>query len=126
MYKNPVSHIPSLTDCLQLNGKELSYNNLNDANGAIELLKEFDLPTAVAVKHANPCGVASADDILTAYLKAYNSDPVSIFGGIVALNRKVESDIAIELTKIFLEIIIAPDFSDDALEILRKRKIFEF
>lgn len=106
----------SLVNAVQLNGKQLSYNNINDTNGAVELLKEFSEPTIVAVKHANPCGVASADDIKTAYLRAYDADPVSIFGGIVAANREIDGDTAREMKKIFLEIVIAPSFTDEALE----------
>lgn len=108
----------------QLHGKELSYNNINDANGALDVLKEFgfDQPTAVGVKHANPCGVGIGADIHEAYLKAYEADPVSIFGGIVALNREVDEATAQELAKIFLEIIIAPSFSEQALDILTKKK----
>ncbi|MBR6408120.1 MAG: bifunctional phosphoribosylaminoimidazolecarboxamide formyltransferase/IMP cyclohydrolase [Clostridia bacterium] len=108
----------------QLHGKELSYNNINDANGALDVLKEFgwDKPAAVGVKHANPCGVGTGETIYEAYMKAYNADPVSIFGGIVALNRPVDEQTAEELAKIFLEIIIAPDFDEKALEILTKKK----
>ena len=108
----------------QLHGKELSYNNINDANGALDVLKEFgfEKPTAVGVKHANPCGVGVGKDIHEAYMKAYESDPVSIFGGIVALNREVDEATAEELAKIFLEIIIAPSFSYKAFEILSKKK----
>ena len=115
----------TLANAQQLNGKELSFNNINDANGALDLIKEFgyEQPVAVAVKHANPCGVAVGKDIYEAYVKAYNADPVSIFGGIVALNRMVDKKTAEELHKIFLEIIIAPDFDDDALDILKSKKI---
>ena len=112
----------TLAAAKQLHGKELSYNNINDANGALDCLKEFDGPCAVAVKHANPCGVGLADNIYDAYMKAYESDPVSIFGGIVALNRPVDKKTAEELGKIFLEIVIAPAFDADALEILEKKK----
>lgn len=112
----------TLAAAKQLHGKELSYNNINDANGALDCLKEFDGPCAVAVKHANPCGVGLADNIYDAYMKAYESDPVSIFGGIVALNRPVDKRTAEELSKIFLEIVIAPAFDADALEILEKKK----
>ena len=112
----------SLTNAVQLNGKQLSYNNINDANGAIELLKEFSgEPTVVAIKHSNPCGVASASTISEAYKKAYNADPVSIFGGIVACNGEVDEETASEMVKIFLEIVIAPLFSEKALEILKKK-----
>lgn len=106
----------------QLWGKQLSFNNINDASGAINLLMEFDKPTSVNVKHANPCGVATDEDIYTAYVKAYECDPVSIFGGIVALNRPVDQKLATKLTEIFLEIIIAPAFTDEALEVLKKKK----
>ena len=114
----------SLAAAEQLHGKELSYNNINDANGALDVLKEFgfEKPTAVGVKHANPCGVGVGADIYEAYRKAYEADPVSIFGGIVALNREVDEKTAQELAKIFLEIIIAPSFSDAAFEILSKKK----
>lgn len=108
----------SLTDARQLQGKELSFNNINDLNGAIELLREFEKPTAVAVKHANPCGVASGKNIFEAYVDAYECDPVSIYGGIVALNRKVDAKTAAEMVKIFLEIVAAPAFSEEALKIL--------
>lgn len=113
-----------LSAAKQLHGKELSYNNINDANGALDVIKEFgyDTPVAVAVKHANPCGVATGADIHEAYLRAYEADPVSIFGGIVALNREVDAATAEEMAKIFLEIIIAPSFSKEALEILTKKK----
>lgn len=111
----------SLMNATKLNGKQLSYNNINDANGAIELLKEFNLPTIVAIKHANPCGVSSAENIYDAYMNAYNCDPVSIFGGIVASNRDIDLATAKELIKTFLEIIIAPDFSDEALAVLKTK-----
>ena len=106
----------------QLHGKELSYNNINDTNGALECLKEFDEPCVVAVKHANPCGVGVGDDIYTAYMRAYKADPVSIFGGIIACNRKVDAATAAEINKIFVEIVIAPDFDAEAIEILTAKK----
>lgn len=121
-YREVGKNIYGIHDIEQLHGKELSFNNINDMNAALELLKEFDKPCAVAIKHANPCGVGIADDIYEAYKKAYDSDPVSIFGGIVALNRKVDKDLASLLNTIFLEIIIAPDFDDDALETLKTKK----
>lgn len=112
----------SLVNAEQLNGKQLSYNNLNDANGAVELLKEFySKPTVVAVKHANPCAVSSAENIYEAYIRAYDADPVSIFGGIVAANDVVDGKSAAEMVKIFLEIVIAPDFTKEALEIFAKK-----
>lgn len=112
----------TLADAKQLNGKELSYNNINDANGALELLKEFKEPTIVAVKHANPCGVGSAETIFEAYQKAYKADPVSIFGGIVVANRKIDKQTAEEMVKIFLEIVIASSYDEDALEVLKSKK----
>ncbi|MDG2861212.1 bifunctional phosphoribosylaminoimidazolecarboxamide formyltransferase/IMP cyclohydrolase, partial [Vibrio parahaemolyticus] len=105
-----------------LHGKELSYNNIFDANALLELLTEFDEPTAVAIKHGNPCGISSAKDIYTAYLNAYNADTESIFGGIVGLNREVDEKLAIKLSEIFLEIILAPSFTSKALDILQKKK----
>ncbi len=105
-----------------LNGKALSYNNIQDANSAINILKEFDNPTAVALKHMNPCGVGTSNNILDAFIKAKNSDSVSIFGGIIALNRDVTPELAIELKKIFLEIVIAPGYQKEALVILSKKK----
>lgn len=111
-----------LTDAVQLHGKELSFNNINDTNGALELLKEFSEPTIVACKHANPCGVGSAQTIYKAYLKAYNSDPVSIFGGIIVANREIDKATAEEISKIFVEIVLAPSFSKEALELLEKKK----
>lgn len=112
----------SLTGAKQLHGKELSYNNINDANAALDLLREFDEPTVVAVKHANPCGVASASTIYEAYMKAYEADPISIFGGIVAANREIDAQTAAEINKIFIEIVIAPSYTDEALEILKRKK----
>ncbi len=106
----------------QIHGKELSFNNINDANAAIDLVKEFDGPCAVAVKHANPCGVGTGDTIFDAYINAYEADSISIYGGIVALNRQCGADTAAELSKIFLEIIIAPSYTDEALEILTEKK----
>ncbi|NLI89272.1 MAG: bifunctional phosphoribosylaminoimidazolecarboxamide formyltransferase/IMP cyclohydrolase [Epulopiscium sp.] len=106
----------------QLHGKELSYNNINDANGALELLKEFTEPAIVAVKHANPCGVGTADTIYHAYMKAYQADPISIFGGIVVSNKKIDKKTADEMVKIFLEIVIAPEYDEDALEVLKSKK----
>lgn len=112
----------ALTGAKQLHGKALSYNNINDTNGAIDLLKEFDEPTVVAVKHANPCGVASAGTISDAYRAAYEADPISIFGGIIAANREIDKATAEEINKIFVEIVVAPSYTQEALEILSKKK----
>jgi len=121
-YKEIDKNPGCLSSAVQLHGKELSFNNINDTNGALELLKEFDEPTVVACKHANPCGVASADTIYDAYMKAYNADPVSIFGGIVVANREIDKETAIEMNKIFIEIVVAPSYSQEALDILRQKK----
>ncbi|ROR26320.1 IMP cyclohydrolase /phosphoribosylaminoimidazolecarboxamide formyltransferase [Mobilisporobacter senegalensis] len=112
----------SLTDGIQLNGKELSFNNINDTNGALELLKEFNEPTVVACKHGNPCGVGSDEDIYKAWNKAFQADKVSIFGGIVVVNREVTAAVAKEMAEIFLEVIVAPGYEEEALAILRSKK----
>ena len=113
----------SLSSAKQLWGKELSYNNINDANGALELLKEFgSVPAVVACKHANPCGVGTGNSVYEAYMRAYESDPVSVFGGILAINGTVDKDTALEINKIFIEIVMAPDFADEALEVLKQKK----
>lgn len=112
----------SLATAKQLHGKELSFNNINDANGALMTLKEFTEPTVVASKHANPCGVGCGETLHEAYVKAHDCDPTSIFGGIVACNREVDKATAEEMSKIFLEIVLAPSFSDEALEILTQKK----
>ena len=112
----------TLADAVQLHGKELSYNNINDANGALELLREFSEPAVVAVKHANPCGVGVGANVLEAYQKAYKADPVSIFGGIIVTNQTIDKDTALEMTKIFFEIVIAPDYTAEALEVFKTKK----
>ncbi|QMS85043.1 bifunctional phosphoribosylaminoimidazolecarboxamide formyltransferase/IMP cyclohydrolase [Candidatus Xianfuyuplasma coldseepsis] len=112
----------SILQAILLNGKPLSYNNIQDANAAINILAEHSEPTAVALKHMNPCGVGTGETIFEAYQKAYKSDTISIYGGIVALNRVVTTELGFEINKLFLEIIIAPGFSKDALSILRKKK----
>ncbi|MDO4546028.1 MAG: bifunctional phosphoribosylaminoimidazolecarboxamide formyltransferase/IMP cyclohydrolase, partial [Bacillota bacterium] len=112
----------SLATAKQLHGKELSFNNINDTNGAIMALKEFDEPAVVAVKHANPCGVGCGRDIFEAYKKAHDCDPTSIFGGIVAANRQIDEATAAEINKIFIEIVVAPGFSKEALDILTQKK----
>jgi phosphoribosylaminoimidazolecarboxamide formyltransferase/IMP cyclohydrolase len=112
----------SLAAAEQLHGKELSYNNIGDANGALDLLREFNETTVVASKHANPCGVGSAPTLHEAWTKAYEADPMSIFGGIVAVNAEVDAATASEMGKIFLEIVVAPGFTPEALKILTKKK----
>ena len=110
---------------VQVQGKELSYNNLNDTDAAYELVAEFDPKASAAVaiiKHANPCGVAIAASLAEAYRKALACDPISAFGGIVALNRTLDAEAAREIVKIFTEVIIAPDASDEAKAIIAEKK----
>lgn len=121
-YKEVGANRGFLPSAVQLHGKELSFNNINDTNGALMLLKEFEEPTVVAVKHTNPCGVGSADNIFDAYMRAYESDPTSIFGGIIAANREIDLKTAEEINKIFIEIVIAPSFSDEAFAVLSQKK----
>jgi phosphoribosylaminoimidazolecarboxamide formyltransferase / IMP cyclohydrolase len=121
-YKKPLGSKFSIANATQLHGKELSYNNINDAATALQIVNEFDEPAAVAIKHMNPCGVGTGKTIFEAYAKAFEADPVSIFGGIVALNREVDKATAEKLHEIFLEIIIAPSFSKEAFDILTQKK----
>ncbi len=121
-YKEVKPWSGALVNAEQLHGKELSFNNINDTNGAVETLREFTEPTVVAVKHANPCGVGEADSIYQAYMNAYEADPVSIFGGIIAANREIDKTTAEEINKIFVEIVIAPGYSEDALEVLKSKE----
>jgi len=121
-YKETDPALSSLANARQLQGKELSYNNIMDGDAAWQMVSDFTLPTAVIIKHANPCGAATADDIATAYLKALETDPISAFGGIVALNRTVDGKTAAEVSKLFLEILIAPAFDAEAVKILSEKK----
>lgn len=122
-YKDVERSEGTLINAIQLHGKELSYNNISDTNGALEILKEFKgEPTVVAVKHANPCGIASANSILEAYKKAYECDPVSIFGGIIAANREIDEETALIINKTFIEVIVAPSYTKEALEVLKEKK----
>ena len=107
---------------MQHGGKELSYLNLFDAEAAWRLVHRFDEPACVIVKHANPCGVAIADDIVTAYERANACDPVSAFGGIVAVNRPVSAAAATVLAPVFTEVVVAPGYEDDALATLGKKE----
>lgn len=111
-----------LGNAYQLQGKELSYNNINDGDAALSMVAEFKEPACIIVKHANPCGGAVATNIETAWQNALKGDPVSAFGGIVAFNREVPATVAAELANIFLEVIIAPSFSVEAKEILQAKK----
>ena len=109
---------PGVTSALQIQGKPLSYNNINDTDAAFELVAEFDQPTIAIIKHANPCGVASADNLHCAWQNALAADPLSAFGGIVAMNRPLDIKTAKAVSSIFTEVVIAPDASDDAKTIM--------
>jgi len=122
LYRDMRSPGPGITDYRQLHGKELSFNNICDLDAAVNLLREFDLPCAVIIKHNNPCGVATGQDVLSAYRAARATDPVSAFGGIVGFNRPVDVPAAQELIQMFLEVVVAPGFDERALEILKTKK----
>jgi phosphoribosylaminoimidazolecarboxamide formyltransferase/IMP cyclohydrolase len=122
-YRENNSTQSAIANARQLQGKELSYNNIMDSDAAWQAVSDFDKPAAVVIKHANPCGAATSDvSIGEAYLKAMATDPVSAFGGIVALNRPVDKSSAEELAKTFLEVIIAPGFDEEAKAILGAKK----
>ena len=112
----------SLASGKQLQGKEMSYNNIQDANAALNIARDFQQPFCVALKHMNPCGAAMAETIEEAWQKAYEADTVSIYGGIVICNRTITKEIALGMKPIFLEIVIAPDFTDEAMEIFATKK----
>ncbi len=112
----------SLAFAKQIQGKELSYNNIQDANAALSIVKEFDQPFCVGIKHMNPCGAAIGKNIVECWTKTYQADSVSIFGGIVATNQEINAEVAEMLKEVFLEIIIAPKFSDEALKTLSSKK----
>ena len=112
----------TLAGAKQVHGKALSFNNINDANGALKVIKEFDEPTIVAVKHANPCGIGSGESLEEAYIKAYECDKVSIFGGIIAANRVIDKAVAEHINSIFIEVVLAPGFSPEALEVLTQKE----
>ena len=115
-------HRPGVATAIQAQGKELSYNNLNDTDAAFECVAEFTEPTVVIVKHANPCGVASAASLAAAWDAALASDPVSAFGGIVALNRTLDAETAARIAAIFTEVIVAPDATPEAQAVLSAKK----
>ncbi|WP_221568289.1 bifunctional phosphoribosylaminoimidazolecarboxamide formyltransferase/IMP cyclohydrolase [Alkalihalobacillus sp. TS-13] len=121
-YEVPIGEPSTIAKAKQLHGKELSFNNINDADAALQIIQEFDEPAVVAVKHTNPCGVGVGKTLAEAYQLAYEADPVSIFGGIVATNQEVDAETAQRLKEIFLEIIIAPSFSEEALAVLTEKK----
>lgn len=121
-YKVPVTTGPNILNATIHQGKKLSYNNVMDADGALACLREFTKPTCAVVKHANPCGVAIGDNITDCFHRAFNADSLSAFGGIVALNRTCTIEIAEALRKIFIEIILSPDFEEGVLELFSKKK----
>ena len=121
-YKSPEETSYSVAYATQIGGKELSYNNIQDANAALNIVREFCDPFCVALKHMNPCGAAVGKDIEEAWTKAYEADKVSIYGGIVAMNRPITKEVALQMKPIFLEIVMAPGFEPDALEILASKK----
>src|SRR5690625_993053 len=112
----------SLATAKQLHGKELSFNNIQDANAALEMVAEYEDPAVVAVKHMNPCGIGLANSLSDAFTRAYEADPISIFGGIIACNREVDQATAEQMHEIFLEIVMAPSFTDEAVTILTQKK----
>ncbi|MCB2106759.1 MAG: bifunctional phosphoribosylaminoimidazolecarboxamide formyltransferase/IMP cyclohydrolase, partial [Rhodobacteraceae bacterium] len=113
---------PGVATATQIQGKELSYNNINDTDAAYELAAEFDTPACAIIKHANPCGVALGATCLEAYEKALVCDPVSAFGGIIALNRAIDGPTATKITELFTEVVIAPDADDAAKAAFAKKK----
>jgi len=121
-YQSPNQKEGSITSAVKLHGKELSFNNINDGEAALDIVKEFEEPTIVAVKHTNPCGIGSGRDLLEAFKKAYECDTESIYGGIIAANRQIDVEVAEKISKIFIEVLIAPSFTDEALAILTKKK----
>jgi phosphoribosylaminoimidazolecarboxamide formyltransferase / IMP cyclohydrolase len=121
-YVDPFAKGVCVSRSQQLHGKELSYNNILDLESALELVREFDRPTAIVIKHTNPCGVASADKISTAFVNAYNVDPLAAYGCVIGLNRDVDMETATEIASHFVDCVIAPDFHGDALDLLEKKK----
>jgi len=121
LYKEPLYTGLSLVDAKILQGKEMSYNNYLDACAALDLVKEFNEPAAAIVKHNNPCGVATGEAIHIAYKKAFDTDPLSAFGGIIALNRDVDVPTANEILRLFVEVIIAPGFEPEAIRLLSQK-----
>ena len=121
-YRDPFTKGPTVAKMEQLHGKELSYNNILDMDKALDIAMDFEKPTAVIMKHTNPCGLASADDIFDAFVTAYAVDPLSAFGCIICINRPCDIRVAQEIAKYFVEVVVAPSFDDDAFELLCKKK----
>ena len=121
-YKIPGNNEPNVLNAKIHQGKKLSYNNIMDADGALACVREFDDPACVVVKHSNPCGVAIGENLLDVYTRAFNADSLSAFGGIIAFNRRCTKDVAESISKVFVEIVLAPSFTPEALEIFKKKK----
>ena len=121
-YKIPGYKDNNILNAKIYQGKKLSYNNIMDADGALACIREFDDPASVIVKHSNPCGVSVGNNLLDVYNRAFNADSLSAFGGIVALNRTCTTEVAIAITSVFVEIVLAPDFEKEALGVFTKRK----
>jgi len=123
-FRDPADHFPNVTNAKVLQGKQLSFNNILDTDAALELVKDYDKPAAAVIKHLNPCGAATASKISDAFTLAYEVDPLSAFGCVIALNRPCTKEITdyIQKNKLFVEIIIAPSFEDEALKNLKKRE----
>lgn len=122
-YRAPEEVSYSVAHARQLGGKELSYNNIQDANAALNIVREFCEPFCVALKHMNPCGAGVGKDLLEAWTRAYEADKVSIYGGIVAMNRPLTAEVARLMKPIFLEIVMAPSFEPEALEVLDRKSV---
>lgn len=122
LYKEPNNLECNILNAKILQGKRLSYNNINDADGGLKAVKEFDRPAAVIIKHANPCGAATHEDITEAFVRAYQADALSAFGGVICLNRTCTKAIAAEIAKVFAEIVLAPAYESEALAILAAKK----
>ena len=122
LYISPVEDGLSISDSQVLHGKEMSFNNYLDVEAAVDLVREFEEIAVVVVKHNNPCGVAIGNTLKEAYVEAFNRDPKSAYGGIVALNRPLDMETAEEIVKVFLEVVVAPDFNEDALQFLKSKK----
>ncbi len=121
-YQFPDDNSNNILNAKVHQGKKLSYNNIMDSDGALNCLKDFEEPTCVIVKHANPCGVSTGKNLLQTYKRAFNADSISAFGGIIAINRTCSKEVALEISKVFVEIVIAPGYEYESLEIFKKKK----
>ncbi|MBT3663850.1 MAG: bifunctional phosphoribosylaminoimidazolecarboxamide formyltransferase/IMP cyclohydrolase [Candidatus Marinimicrobia bacterium] len=121
-YKIPGNNEPNILNATIHQGKQLSYNNIMDADGALACVREFDAAACVVVKHSNPCGVAVGNDLLDVYTRAFSADSLSAFGGIIAFNRTCTKDVADAITSVFVEIVLAPGFEPGALDVFKKKK----